>query len=104
MCPYCGQSEEAMRIVHARLPGDILEGAVTAVVIEVIARAFQSTRPTLHSHVVILASLLRSKGRQIVQVKIDVVCDKQVRPPIAVVVSEGSPGRPPVVAAQSGLF
>src|ERR1700744_127933 len=93
-----------MRPAHTRLLGDILEGAVAVVAIQIVTRAFQSTWSALHWHVVILTSLLRSKGWQIVQMKIDVVRDEQIGESIAVVVSKGGAGRPTVVSAQAGLF
>src|SRR5262249_12610358 len=97
-----GHSIVSVGIVHATGFGDVCKGAIAIVVIERVARAFQSARATLHVNAAVLAVGSRSECRQIIQVKVHIVRHHQIEIAVAIVISKGSP-RGPAAVSDAGL-
>ena len=102
--PHGGQAEKALGIINTGLFGNIRKGSVAIVVKEIVAIALESGGPALHGHAVILTCLAGAKVWQVIQMEIDIIGDKNIRPSIAVVIAEGSAHGPARVHVEASLF
>src|SRR5580700_819986 len=68
--------------------------------VKIVGQALQAAGPALHVNAEILAGLARTKNRKIVQMKVDIMGDKEVRPAVFVVVAERSATGPSGLAAK----
>ena len=92
--PHSSQAKVVFGVVDPGFRSDLGKSAVAVVVIERIGRSLQATRPALHGDFVILAGLCRTEQRQIVEIEVDVMRDKEIGKTIAVVVPKRNAGRP----------
>src|SRR5207302_10781664 len=71
----------------------ILEGAITAVVKQVVAFALHSPRTALHQHALEAAEFfVAAEGGQMVHIHVDIPGDEQVDVSIAIIISPGGTG------------
>ena len=98
------QAIAVLRITHARFLGNISEGSIPVVVVQIVRRSLQAARAALHIDAQVFAGVARTECRHIVQAKIHVVGDEEVVPAVAVIISKGCSRGPLGVAAQPGAF
>ena len=103
VAPQGSQAKEALWICHSGRFRHLSEGSIAVVVIERVRRPLQAARATLHGYAVILAGWLGAEFRQVLEIQIYVVGDKQVGPAIPVIVAKGRARRPAGVNAQPCL-
>ena len=87
------------RLLNAARRADILEVATAFVVIENVRCAGQTARPAHHRRPLPHATRLRSRRRRRGQIEVNVVCDNNIQPPIAVVVNKGAASAPLLAGA-----
>src|SRR5689334_3993702 len=81
-----------MAVINASLLGNILEGAVAAIVKEEVAFALHAPRSTLHLHPAKLAELfVAAQFWQFAHIHVHVTGDEKIDVTIAVIVSPGRP-------------
>ncbi len=98
------QAIAVLRITHARFLGNISEGSIPVVVVQIVRRSLQAARAALHIDAQVFAGVARTECRHIVQAKIHLVRDEEVVPAVAVIISKGCSRGPLGVAAQPGAF
>ncbi len=89
--------------MYARLNGDLLEGAVAAIVIEEIAFTFEAPRAALHQNAFEAAEFVAAELGEIAHVQMGVAGDKEIDEAVAVVVAPGGAGHE-AAAADAGFF
>jgi hypothetical protein len=90
--PLWGKPEVSGWIVDSSFLRYIGKGAVTVVVKERVSCSLQAAGTALHLNAVIFASRSAAKPRQIVQMEIDVIGDREIHQSIAVVIPERCSG------------
>jgi hypothetical protein len=89
--------------VDAGFDGNLLEGAVAAIVIEKIAFAFEAPRPALHQNTFEAAEFVAAELGEIVHVEMGIAGNVKINEAVAVVVAPGSAGHE-AAAADTGFF
>src|SRR6266436_6761974 len=102
--PNDRQSKGIRKVGDSGLLRYIRECAVAVVVVEVIRRTLEPSRPALDIDSTILAGLTGTEGRKIVQMEIHIVRHKQVSPDIAIIVAKGCSRCPSRVITQACLI
>jgi len=83
--PHRGQAEETLGILDTSLLRDLTEGSVALIVEEIVALALEASRTTLDGHAVILTGFAGAEFRQVVQMEVHIICDKEVGQSIAII-------------------
>src|SRR5713226_6473839 len=81
-------------LVYVSLGGNIREGPVTAILIQNILRARQTTWSAHHRHALPHARTSLARGWSIGQIEIHIICHHQVEAPVTVVVNESTASTP----------
>src|SRR6202035_2511292 len=104
--PDCAETIAVLWIVHSSLFGDVLEGAITAIVKQIVA-GFTRHPPgaALHQHALEAAEFfVAAEGRQMVHIHVDITRDKQVHVAVAIIIAPGGAGGKAGNSAKPGLL
>ncbi len=101
--PHDTESVVANVIMDARFDGNFLKGAITTIMIEEVAFAFETPGTTLNENALEAAEFVAAKLGEIVHVEMRIARNKQIDEAVAVVVAPGRASHESA-AADSGFF